>query len=388
MADYFTKYTMAEPVLDTTAKEAVRVVLKWFLVFGPPKRLMTDRGSNFTSVLLKEVCLRMGVDRTEIAPYHQQSNGQAERLVGTFSRLVRAQVEEGADWEGALPFVVYAYNCSVHRMTGEVPFVLWFGRLPSPMVESEPVSLTSGFDHKFADQREYAQYLYEQGVLAVERVRAAQDKLRSRMERDARTSILKKNFKVGDLVWVYVSAPPGKSEGDAKLGKFRRLWTQWKGPYFIKEVQGDNLLVAKGGASREKDKLIHHVRARRYLYPLRGLADEGVKREGYINQVIGHRSNRGQMQFQVVWVTPQGEKKEWVRQGIVPYSLVQRYFEVLKGMDKPSRVSWDTGAPEEFVVPGNSDPQYQLQRDFAPPRLEVERMPSGEEDEPLPQEDD
>jgi hypothetical protein len=263
-------------------------------------------------------------------------------------------------------------------MTGEVPYVLWFGRAPTPIVESEPVSLNSGFDHKFADQREYAQYLYEQGVQAVDRVRTAQDKLRSKMEASARTPILKKNWKVGELVWVYMVAPPGKEKdkGDSKLGKYRRLWTQWRGPYFIKEVQGDNLLVAKGGASREKDKLIHHVRARRYLYPLRGLADEGVKREGYINQVIGHRSNRGQKQYQVVWVTPQGEKKEWVRQGIVPYMLIQRYFEVLKGMDQPSRVSWDTGAPEEFIVPGNSDLEYQLQRDFTPGRLaEVEEAP-------------
>ena len=124
-------------------------------------------------------------------------------------------------------------------MTGEVPFTLWYGRPPTPLVESDPEGLGGGFDHKFADQREYAQYLYEQSLQAVDRVKLVQEKMSHKMETSKRSAQLKKDYRVGDLVWVYTVAPPGKEKdkGDKKLGKFRRLWTQWRGPYFIREVR-------------------------------------------------------------------------------------------------------------------------------------------------------
>jgi hypothetical protein len=178
--------------------------------------------------------------------------------------------------------------------------------------------------------------------------------------------VLKKEFLIGDIVWVYTEKPKTvEEEGNKKLGKFKRLWTHWRGPYFVVEVKGDNVLVAKGGASKESQRWVNQVRVRRYLYPLRGLADEGVKRGGYINQIIGRKLLRGSIQYQVVWVTPQGEKKEWIREGLVPYSLVQRYFEVLRGQKdrKQLHPRFAPGEPEKVLTWSREDPEWAVERE-------------------------
>ena len=105
LTDGFTKYVVGEPMRDTSAAEAARVFIKWVLIYGSPKRLLTDRGTNFTSMLLKEVCVQLGVVKVFTAPHHHQSVGQAERMVGTLSRMLRAWYEKDKEWKNCCPML-------------------------------------------------------------------------------------------------------------------------------------------------------------------------------------------------------------------------------------------------------------------------------------------
>ena len=57
MMDHFTRYALAVVTKDQTAKTVAKVFYEHFIaVFGVPTKLLSDRGENFTSALVEELC--------------------------------------------------------------------------------------------------------------------------------------------------------------------------------------------------------------------------------------------------------------------------------------------------------------------------------------------
>ena len=57
MMDHFTRYALAVVMKDQTAKTIAKVFYEHFIaVFGAPAKLLSDRGANFTSALMEELC--------------------------------------------------------------------------------------------------------------------------------------------------------------------------------------------------------------------------------------------------------------------------------------------------------------------------------------------
>lgn len=51
--------------------------------------IVTDNGSQFVSAEFRTFCEELGVVLFRTAPYHTQSNGQAERFVDTLKRSLK-----------------------------------------------------------------------------------------------------------------------------------------------------------------------------------------------------------------------------------------------------------------------------------------------------------
>ena len=49
--------------------------------YGFPNKIISDQGRNFESELLANLCEVAGVQKLRTTPYHQQTNGQCERLI-------------------------------------------------------------------------------------------------------------------------------------------------------------------------------------------------------------------------------------------------------------------------------------------------------------------
>ena len=62
MTDHFTTYALAVVMKDQTAKTVAKVFYEHFIaVFGVPAKLLSDRGVNFTSALVEELCAAFGI---------------------------------------------------------------------------------------------------------------------------------------------------------------------------------------------------------------------------------------------------------------------------------------------------------------------------------------
>ena len=60
--DHFTKYVLAYVTPDQTAKTITKFLYGGYIsIFGAPARLLSDRGTSFTSSIIKELCEILGI---------------------------------------------------------------------------------------------------------------------------------------------------------------------------------------------------------------------------------------------------------------------------------------------------------------------------------------
>ncbi len=102
--------------------------------FGVPKNLLTDRGANFTSALIKEMCKLLKIKKLQTSSYNPPANGVCERMhklvIDTLSHFVR---KDAKNWDEYVPYVVMAYRAMPHCPTKYSPCYLLFGRDISPL---------------------------------------------------------------------------------------------------------------------------------------------------------------------------------------------------------------------------------------------------------------
>lgn len=158
ITDHFTKYAVAVPTKNQTAKTTARVFFDNFVVnYGLPARLHSDQGRNFESQLLKELLQVCGIRKSRTTPYHPQGNGCTERFNRTLISMLRTlEDEQKKNWKLYIPQLVHAYNCTLHHTTGKSPYLLMFGRQPRIAVD---VLLDS--HNPATENRTYTDYVTE-----------------------------------------------------------------------------------------------------------------------------------------------------------------------------------------------------------------------------------
>ena len=132
MTDHFTRYALTVVMKDQTAKTVAKVFYECFIaVFGVPTKLLSDRGANFTSTLVEELCATFGIQKCRTTAYHAQCNRQVERFHQTLFHIIgKLARDKKAQWEQHLPELLQAYNSTWSVVTSYSLHYLMFGRRP------------------------------------------------------------------------------------------------------------------------------------------------------------------------------------------------------------------------------------------------------------------
>ena len=132
MMDHFMRYALAVVMKDQTAKTVMKVLYECFIaVFGLPTKLLSDRGANFTSALVEELCATFSIQKCRTTAYHTQCNRQVKHFHQTLFCMIGKLVHDRkAQWEQHLPELLQAYNSTQSVVTSYSPHYLMFGRCP------------------------------------------------------------------------------------------------------------------------------------------------------------------------------------------------------------------------------------------------------------------
>ncbi|XP_068239313.1 uncharacterized protein [Palaemon carinicauda] len=126
-----TRFPLAVPIKNISARTIIVNLLKIFTIFGFPKELQRDQGTNFTSDLFKQTLKQLNISHIFASAYHPQTNGALERVHQTIKNLLRKYIcETGRDWDEDLDLLMYVLRSTPNESTGISPFEMMFGRRP------------------------------------------------------------------------------------------------------------------------------------------------------------------------------------------------------------------------------------------------------------------
>ncbi|KAI8519781.1 hypothetical protein Bbelb_030380 [Branchiostoma belcheri] len=192
--DHYTKYAVAVATRNQSAETTARALWTNFVVhYGFPHRIHTDKGANFLSNTMQELCRMYGAVRSNTTPYHPQGNGLCERFNKTLLDLLGTlERDKKKRWPEYLAEVVHAYNCTEQESTGYSPFYLMFGRHPRLPVdvamgtedENDDLAADGCTDDWVRQHWRRFQYAYGNATARMEGSREKDRRLRRRKEKD------------------------------------------------------------------------------------------------------------------------------------------------------------------------------------------------------------
>ena len=133
LKDRFTRYIVLEPVPNQKARTIAKVIKKcWISIWGAPKKLMSDCGSNLVGSVVRQLCEMYGIKPQTTTPYYPEGNGSMERVfrfMGACMRVMNiANYGENAKhsktWDLDAYDIMEAHNQTKSRAVDMQPIVL------------------------------------------------------------------------------------------------------------------------------------------------------------------------------------------------------------------------------------------------------------------------
>jgi hypothetical protein len=96
---------------------------------GVPKKIVSDRGTKFTSRFWQKLHESMDTKLNFSSAYHPQTGGQIERTNQILEDMLRAcALKNSGSWDKSLPYEEFAYNNSYQSSIKMAPFEALYGR--------------------------------------------------------------------------------------------------------------------------------------------------------------------------------------------------------------------------------------------------------------------
>ena len=130
VVDRLSKTTILAPCNKTiTAEETSQLYIEYvWKRTGLPKKVISDRGPQFVSKVMREIWKKLGVKSALSMAFHPQTDGETERVNQELEQYLRVFCNFQADnWADLLPFMEFAHNARSHSATGKSPFEVWYG---------------------------------------------------------------------------------------------------------------------------------------------------------------------------------------------------------------------------------------------------------------------
>ena len=218
-----------------------------------PTTLISDKGTAFTSHVIKEVAGVLGFTLKHATTKHAQATGLLERSHASIKQSLKIETGERRSlWHKYISIAVLNYNTSYHSSIDCEPSRVFHGRIPYNILDLKmgirPQKIPS-------PDSEIAQDVLEQTEMIFQDVRriAMQAYIKYQAYYDKKTNAPK--LKQSD--YVYILQPKADHQGS----KIPFTDFRWIGPYIIEKVLPNNSYVVRK-IGTNKTQILHRMRLR------------------------------------------------------------------------------------------------------------------------------
>jgi len=126
----FMKYLICVPIWDKVSKTVAEVLMKQlmkqlYLIHSPWKYLIHDQGGEFWSDVMTWLASLLDIQPSKVTSHRLNVNGVMERVHATLHSMFGKLVNKNQrDWYELVPYIICAYNTTVHSSAGFSPFYL------------------------------------------------------------------------------------------------------------------------------------------------------------------------------------------------------------------------------------------------------------------------
>jgi hypothetical protein len=167
---------------------------------GVPKKIVSDRGTQFTLRFWKRLYESMDTKLNYSSAYHPQTDGQTERTNQALEDMLRAcTLKHGKIWDKSLPYAEFSYNNSYQASLKMAPFEAHYRRKCRTPLYWNQTGETQLFGPEILQEAE------RQVQIIRENLKMAQSRQKNYADNRRRELI----FEVGDFVYLKVSPMRG-----------------------------------------------------------------------------------------------------------------------------------------------------------------------------------
>ena len=294
----------------------------WERVFkdvGLPKKVISDRGPQFVSNFMKELCLQLGIERNPSTAYHPQTDGQTEHVNQELEQYLRLYISHRQDdWAEWLSIAEFAYNNRKHASTGKSPFLINLGRHPNTGNE------TSGVERKTPSVEEFLEGMRTMRREVEEALRKTNQIMKERFNKKKGNE---KEFAAGGLVWI-----DGSQYNDGRPTK--KLSFKRAGPFPVVRKVGEAAYELKIPKMwKNLHPIINESRLKSYIRPTfeqqaersnnNIISTSGSERVQEVERILDSKWRGDQLLYLIKWRGQSLEESTW-----------EQRHDILKGAKK------------------------------------------------------
>ena len=231
VVDSFTKWPEAFPVRTLTGEEIAKILYNEIICrWGAPYSLLSDRGTNFLSSIVVEVCKLFSISKYKTSSWHPETNATAERRMSTLAQTLRMYINKHqTNWPDLLPSIMAAMRATpCVSSTLFSPYKLLLGEemrlpldvdlIPNRTLPQNVLDRLENITSQFRVTRD----------LAKQNIKRAQEQNKKYHDRNA----VEPKFHLGDQVLL--------RNMRKQKGLNPKLQAKKIGPYYIADVNSDN----------------------------------------------------------------------------------------------------------------------------------------------------
>ena len=252
--DYATRFAITQAISEANKEQIADFLIQRIIcIYGAPRRILTDNGTQFTSNALQSVLTYFNTAHSYAAPYRPQVNGLTERTNRTLLNAISLYCTSNqTNWSAVLPFITFCHNSSRSKSLKFSPLFALIGEEPTLTLD---VNLKIEID---SDIRHIPEYLSDARHLIRENLKDAQFSQKEKYDEKHKDI----RFNVDDLVGIYRKR--------RRKGVNEKMMLKWEGPFrVLKTYQKpkDYYLLEDTNNSELREEI--HVSKLKKWYPRR-----------------------------------------------------------------------------------------------------------------------